>query len=239
LGSQSAPGNAQDNILYHALVIPLKPWELRDQSEDSFPVTELITAKQDVLAISSWLMQYQTWPLFDRIVTAYSMANIIAVNQASNDLSVPKYLDLIYAAVTENLNLEDIVKINLCSSHLTKNMTDDVTTFFGPKSDNPLSENALTELKCLLGFMYTIRKYEDLKEFWGCCCVLLKNPYICTETNEVRNKISEFYAASYYDTKDAVTSDSNLPQKNTTEEIIEEVKSNAMYANSKFFIDFN
>jgi hypothetical protein len=70
-------------------------------------------------------------------------------------------------------------------------MTDDnVTTFFGPKSENLLSENALTELKYLLGFMYTIRKYEDLKKLWGCCCVLLKNPFICTETNKVRNKIS-------------------------------------------------
>jgi hypothetical protein len=95
-------GNAHDNILYHALVIPLKPWELRDQSADSFPVTELITAKQDALAISSWLMQYkhealerkQTWQLFDRIVTDYSMVYIIAVNQAFNDLSVTKYLDL-------------------------------------------------------------------------------------------------------------------------------------------------
>jgi hypothetical protein len=46
-------GNAHDNILCHALVIPLKPWELRDQSADSFPVKELITAKQ---AIFSWLI---------------------------------------------------------------------------------------------------------------------------------------------------------------------------------------
>jgi hypothetical protein len=91
--------------------------------------------------------------------------------------------------VTENLNVDVIVKIHLCSSHLTKNTADDVTTFFGTKSENPLSENA-TELKYLLGFMYTIRKYEDLKKFWGCCCVLLKNPFICTETNGVRNKIS-------------------------------------------------
>jgi hypothetical protein len=42
-----------ENMLYHALIIPLKPMEYKDQQEEAFAVAEMITVKQDFVSICS------------------------------------------------------------------------------------------------------------------------------------------------------------------------------------------
>jgi hypothetical protein len=71
---------------------------------------------------SNFLKKHNVWPPFDRIVTDFSMANLIAINTAFNNLNLLDYLEIAFEAVTNGKDLDEIIKIHLCRSHLTKNM---------------------------------------------------------------------------------------------------------------------
>jgi hypothetical protein len=99
--------NEKQSILYHAVVIPLKPTELEPNFE-IFPVTAMLTSKQDVSTINEWLTEFKNtisaskWPLFKGIFTDFSWANFIAIRKAWNNMSVVKYLDQVYERVSSD-----------------------------------------------------------------------------------------------------------------------------------------
>jgi hypothetical protein len=74
--------------------IPLKPTEL-EQNFEIFPITAMLTSKQDVSTINESLTEFK-----NTLFTDFCWANIITIRKAWNNMSVVKYLDEVYERVS-------------------------------------------------------------------------------------------------------------------------------------------
>jgi hypothetical protein len=105
------------------VVITLKPTEL-EQNLTFFSVTEITTSKQDVSTINEWLTKFKNtisgskWQLFNRIFTDW------------NNMSVVKYLDVVYESVSSDNKINGITFVHLCHAHIMKNRTDDISSAY-------------------------------------------------------------------------------------------------------------
>jgi hypothetical protein len=91
---------------------------------------------QDVPTINEWLTEFKNtipaskWPLFKRIVTDFSWANIIVIRKAWNNMIVVKYLDEVYESVSSGNKINCIILVHLWHAHIMKNMTDDISNAY-------------------------------------------------------------------------------------------------------------
>lgn len=126
------PEGVLKQIYYYAMVIKIKNCKTDDKFIP-YPICEMVTASHNIDSISSWL-QYcrlfleksnlpKNWPVFDRIVTDKSFANLNAICIGLNRCDFSEYLEITYDCIMNQKSMSKISKLHLCCSHLMKNLS--------------------------------------------------------------------------------------------------------------------
>jgi hypothetical protein len=113
------------------------------------------------------------WPPFEGIVSDYLFADINALSQAFNGLTLPEFLEVLHVgaeniAMGVSTNLDGYVKIYLCCAHLVKTIVKDVD--LANYDDKRM-------LKVVLLLFFNTSSYSQCKEIWKLICTFVLGKY--------------------------------------------------------------
>lgn len=220
---------------YYSLVIPLII--KNKEPADPISIADMVSCSHTINTITLWLKSYRTfiekefkmWPIINTIVTDYSFAQIHSILDVFNNCDIIKYLQNQYTFVTQNKNLQNLVKLHLCISHLMHCFTTDVNSSFrkGTKANKILKE--------IFAAIIIEKSYENVKDIFKNLSVLLKNKYITDDVMSSLNKISaiisekeNIISLKYEETCDDVDT-FQLSNRNFNK---------TLYSQSPFYIEF-
>ena len=167
-------------------------------------------------------MKTNCWPIFDVVVTDFSLALINSTCEAWNSMSTQTYLNTMYDIInhkSENVNLTNVhVKIKLCCAHLMKLMARDINNSFDDKS-------TATVLKEIIAAFFNIADFELLKLSIKNLFILLLHQF---EIPLVETALQSLLVAT------------ETTAEVDTENVEKRVKSTGQtfYQNNKFYIHF-
>lgn len=226
-------------IFYYALILTYKN-TMTDVSQIAFPISEMLTERHDIESIKSWLDSTLLFfrnklnielPIFKRIITDKSFANLNAICESFNNCRFSQYLQDTYNFVTKSLNIERYTIIHLCCAHLMKNLSDDIKA-------NYSSDNTSKIIIEIIASVFNIDCYETIQDIWKNVSILLKNEY---NTSDVENSLKSILNLTVLfipiEEKEKQPDDVKLLDER---ELAEERKNRkVLYRNSPWFKDMN
>lgn len=227
------PKTVLNRIFYYALVITFKN-NKSDRDRTSFPVSELISSAHSVDAISTWLsslrlfleeeMPKLKWPVFNRIISDKSFANLNAISISFNRISLLEYLNLTYDAITKGATMKEKIKIHLCVCHIMKIISDDVKTHIGKNSAGFIIE--------IIASMFNTQSLDDIKCIWKNLSIILNSKYL----NDSVKESLELLPYIVLKLKSSPISEPDEDEDDVIEN--EGVDNEALYKRSPYFILF-
>ncbi|KAG5669044.1 hypothetical protein PVAND_016945 [Polypedilum vanderplanki] len=158
---------SESNLLIHCLVIPTKS-NMINSTNCVLVLAEMITEDNCSFNIEHFLRLIKTKyqlifkdsRMFRSIVTDKSFANINAIIQSQNGITLPEYLEKMYEIRFNQNEFKDITYVFLCSSHLAKIWKNDIEKFF-----KHLDKEDIYMICGLIGNAVNFRRYENLKTY--------------------------------------------------------------------------
>lgn len=135
------PSTSTHPILYYPILINVKCDET-DRYGTLIPISECINSGHGVIDIAGWLHNLcesfikhnsQIIPIFDRIISDFSYANFHGVLHSFQTLRLQQYLYICYrfaVHLTDFSELRHLVKIQMCSTHLSNTFAEFVRRFY-------------------------------------------------------------------------------------------------------------
>lgn len=113
--------------------------------------------------------------MFDGIVIDYSYAEMFAILDVFNGMDFIEYLNKCYNNMNSDHSEEfsmRYVKIYLCCSHISKNMADDIHSFFQPSSE------VAVILKEIFSCFIIIKDYNIITSIWRDIVIILMLKFV-------------------------------------------------------------
>lgn len=228
--------SGQTNVLHHVLLIQVHV--ANDKGATAFNLAELITTCQTSNIISEFLKCFlrfaeekskrkMMW--FHEIVTDKSFANIGAILQAFNDMTLSRYLETCWNILMndDKPTLKKLVVVRLCSSHTTKTMMDEIRKHFKNKTV------ALT-ICSIIGNMFNIKRFNNLLKYIVQVLFSFMSPFRGPEMNKVRMECSELLQSLHQDESTPLSEFEEIwPEGNPSQ--THEKHHGSIYSNSKFY----
>lgn len=192
--------------------------------------------------LGNWLRCYRSklikifkrWPVFDAVTTDFSYAEIIAILDVFDGLDIIEYINKSYESLETNTVAnfsERFTKVYLCCSHMSKNMSNDINSFFRSSSE------ASILIKEIIAAIFLIQKYETITNIWGLLCILLQTKYVTETTKTVICNITSLIID--YKPHNSLDSNNELIQCEKDDDVSKRVLNAVMYEQSRYFQDFN
>lgn len=156
-------------------------------------------------------------------MTDFSWAAINALCRSFNNIGFKEYLDKCYEIIVNKDHglLQYLTTIKLCSSHLTKNMKNDVVKHF--KKDD------ISQVASLIGGLFNLISFEDIDKYIKNFLIILISEY---ETPECKNAKEEFVKFSQDDENWMMTGNEESSEE---DEELDFQEFHTIFKNSKFF----
>lgn len=234
---------SQNSLLNHCLVFPIKS-NSANNTHCVIVLAELITEDNCSYNIENFLrlvkskyqLLFKNEKMLRSIVTDKSYANINAIIQSQNRLTLLEYLEKMYEGRFDRSKINDITFVFLCSSHLAKIWLSDIRKWF-----KHMDNEEIYFLCSIIGNAVNICRYKDLKTY-------LENLF----TLFLKKKADYDYEHMLLKLKEAISEDENwIHQINSSApevcEIIDSQSSNlidldsknVIYKQSKFYKEFD
>lgn len=162
------PRFESSNLLHHVLLAPIKKVDELEECQ-LFPIAELITNNSTSFNINKFLRFIimrikkkfpKTKKLADEIGTDFSFANINAIVNLNNEMTLKEYLDHCFQVFELNEISEmfrNFIIPILCFSHITKNIKQDINKFYNTTERRFIA--------ALLGEIVEIEKVDCLDKY--------------------------------------------------------------------------
>ncbi|KAG5668955.1 hypothetical protein PVAND_016861 [Polypedilum vanderplanki] len=223
-------------LLHHTLILPVKANDA-NRSHVLINLGELITVDSCSFNIEYFLRFYKNKFLnitkenrmAQIFVTDKSFANINAIINSQNNMTLREYLDTTYQICIGNRNIEHLTLAMLCSSHITKNWKDEIKKHF-----QHLNKEEFFFICSLIGHSMTIEIYDDLANFLKLIIRLFCTPKKNLDYQSILNQIHHTLAMN----KDCNMTNEDEQQIDTDDDL-SILSSKTIYQSSPFFKFFN
>ncbi|CAH1104383.1 unnamed protein product [Psylliodes chrysocephalus] len=177
-------------ILLYSIVIRLK--DSSGESGTVCSVSDFISSRHDITTISAWLSHFKTfwtnfsmtWPIFDRVVTDFSMAELNALSQAFNEMSFIAYINNCYNIIYNNGQNNNLTHLALCCAHLMKIFVNCINSHYNDSNVGTILKESLAAVSN----MKTIREVEQwFESFTVLTCSKLESLAVIYAKNNIIN----------------------------------------------------
>lgn len=158
--------------------------------------------------------------IIDEVITDFSWAAINAICRSFNGLDFKKYLDTTYNIIVlkQHKLLDLITAVQLCSSHITKNMKNDVFASFKNKDEAFF-------IAAVIGGIFDLHTYDEIDDYIKKFFTILLSQFETDECTKAKEEFEKFSTIEKWNVNDI------LPDE--TENEFE--ASSIIYKDSKFY----
>lgn len=178
-------------ILYYPLVVRIKG-DPKDDTYTLYAVTESLNSGHGVPDITAWLSDFNQsflrsfptiMPVFDRIISDFAYANFLGVLFTFQGMRIHQYIYICYkyaVNLTDYTELIIIVKVQMCTVHLTNSIAQFARQHY--PSDSALKTSSQTKyfIECIASLMIC-KNYNLLKEIFRNMSILILSKYESSE----------------------------------------------------------
>lgn len=207
------PFDETNRVHYYTAVVPVVG------NKRIFPVFEMVSSDHHTKTIFKIFHDFKVfceennkWPIFGKVVTDFSFANIHAIVKVCNAMNLVDYLTLSYNIVVGKVNFpKNLVTLHLCCAHFMKMVAKDVDGHYTN------FETAMT-IKDLLAICITIKRMEDLSDWVFNVTILLASPFYTTKVKAAYDNLLTTKLDKYTGKSNNFPSESDTLKVDTAEE---------------------
>ncbi|KAL4101200.1 hypothetical protein QTP88_021220 [Uroleucon formosanum] len=168
----------EKRMLYYAAVVKA--------NGRMMPVAEFISTNQTTTAISKWLFAFKLFAkehgfqlsdLIKNVTSDFSTDIIKSLAQSLNGCSdVIDYLNQCFDHLCEHKVMQSKIIINLCCYHLVKNISDDVSKYYGVARKNNKNKGLARIVVGLVTPAFDIKTVDELDKWFEALCTVILSP---------------------------------------------------------------
>ncbi|XP_037029405.1 uncharacterized protein LOC119069459 [Bradysia coprophila] len=194
------PETSTHPVFYYPLLTPIKG-DPADKHAVLFPVADSVNSCHGAPDVGAFLHDFNAGfikehptisPSLDRIISDFSYANFHGVLHGFHCQRIQQYIYMCYkfaVGLSDYSALQQITKLEMCKTHLTKTFVEFVRKFFpssNPNKKTTYEQKFIVEVLCS---MILCRSYNVLKEIYRNMAIILLSQYESPTFNNAKKNL--------------------------------------------------